>query len=995
MVIDEYLAYCDKYVALYGANTFIAYQCGDFFEAYAFPDGDGRPPRGADIHAIADICNWQVTRKNKSILECTRSNPWMAGVPMHAFQKHAATLVQHGYTVVVVRQLTPPPNVTRDVTEILSPATLAQAATTANGDGTYLLTLFCDREGIGIAGVDLTTGHTFAHEVAHRTNDPNFVTDEVHRIATRFQPKEIAVYGTQPFDAIAAVLNASTTASVHYAWNADPSQTTAFQKPAFQNAILARAYPTQTSAMLSPLEIAGIERFDQVRTAFALMLQFAYDHNDRIIERLMLPEILSVTATLTLEYNSAIQLNVLSHAPTDKPLLHLLNRCVTACGRRLFRERLLAPLTDVAAIQQRYDAVAHLIATQTFEDIRKTLAPVLDLERISRRIANGTMPPSDWQGLHQSLEAAIALGCTTAHAVCAAYTAVLDIDAAARYGLGDISGNIFVHGHVPEADALAALIDAAMSNLQTLADGLGCRVDCNDRDGYFLLTTKKRWDNNKSNKATQYITKPISASSTCLRVTSPEIDRLSTQILQHRRNLAALMNTAYTEFLATFAASTLTDLQSVAAHLANLDVTATNAKNAVDFGYVRPVASGANAAFMRAKGLRHPIIERLHDAVDYVPNDFEIGHGTAATGVLLYGLNASGKSSLMKAVGLNVIMAQAGMYVAATAMEYAPYTHIFTRISGNDNIYRGLSSFTVEMTELRNILQRCDANSLVLGDELCAGTEAISATAIVAAGIEHLAHRAASFVFATHLHELAQLPCIAERTDLYIGHLSVDVDPVTNAIVYDRRLKQGSGSPLYGLEVCRGLGMPEAFMATAHAVRRHIQAVDAHLVDPRRTSRYNQGVYVTMCAVCGTAPATETHHIRYQKDATATGFVDNGVGVHRASNLAPLCEACHLKEHRGEIRIQGYRTSTDGRTLDVVTTAPPAAHSANAAATNATRTLADHFRYTCPEGWWHRTSPRAAWKPCTEKKLRNHKLFTPNMCIDALKTNLSNKDRES
>jgi DNA mismatch repair protein MutS len=132
----------------------------------------------------------------------------------------------------------------------------------------------------------------------------------------------------------------------------------------------------------------------------------------------------------------------------------------------------------------------------------------------------------------------------------------------------------------------------------------------------------------------------------------------------------------------------------------------------------------------------------------------------------------------MKAVGLNIIMAQSGMFVAAENMVYYPYKRIFTRISGMDNIYKGMSSFTVEMTELRNILQRCNKYSLVIGDEICCGTESISGIAIVSAGIDTLINKGASFIFATHLHELTEMSCIKEHinnNNLYVKHIKIDI----------------------------------------------------------------------------------------------------------------------------------------------------------------------------------------------------------------------------
>ena len=141
----------------------------------------------------------------------------------------------------------------------------------------------------------------------------------------------------------------------------------------------------------------------------------------------------------------------------------------------------------------------------------------------------------------------------------------------------------------------------------------------------------------------------------------------------------------------------------------------------------------------------------------YVPNDVCLGKSDGDLGILLYGTNAVGKTSLIKALGISVIMAQSGMYVPCESFTYSPYKYIFTRIIGNDNIFKGLSTFGVEMSELRVILNNCDNNSLILGDELCSGTETDSALSIFNASIEVMSERKSNFMFATHFHELPHL----------------------------------------------------------------------------------------------------------------------------------------------------------------------------------------------------------------------------------------------
>ena len=173
--------------------------------------------------------------------------------------------------------------------------------------------------------------------------------------------------------------------------------------------------------------------------------------------------------------------------------------------------------------------------------------------------------------------------------------------------------------------------------------------------------------------------------------------------------------------------------------------------------------------------MRHPIVERISTDTEYVTNDITLGKGFK-DGILLFGTNACGKSTLMKAVGLNVVLAQAGFYVACSSFIFKPYTQIFTRILNNDNIFRSQSSFAVEVMELRSIFQMCDENSLILGDELCSGTESSSALAIVSNSIKTLSDKSVSFMITSHLHELTEIPLIKEIQNVNIFHLKIRCD---------------------------------------------------------------------------------------------------------------------------------------------------------------------------------------------------------------------------
>jgi DNA mismatch repair protein MutS len=280
-------------------------------------------------------------------------------------------------------------------------------------------------------------------------------------------------------------------------------------------------------------------------------------------------------------------------------------------------------------------------------------------------------------------------------------------------------------------------------------------------------------------------------------------------------------------------------------------------------------------------------------------------------GMLVYGVNASGKSSLGKAIGLAVLMAQCGMPVPATSMKLIPYNAIYTRILGNDNLWAGMSSFVVEMTEFRSILRSANRRVLVVGDELCAGTETASATAIVAAGIQTLIKRGCHFFFATHLHELVDIPEISSNRQVSIFHLSVKPNLENGSLLYDRHLRHGCGSPMYGLEVCRGLDMDSEFLTLAYDLRTRLFRSDGKA----HSSRYNADVVVSKCEICGSREALETHHIIPQASATATGRIGPGKHKNSKDNLVVLCDSCHTKHHNGDLDIQGWILSSVGKQI--------------------------------------------------------------------------------
>ena len=252
-------------------------------------------------------------------------------------------------------------------------------------------------------------------------------------------------------------------------------------------------------------------------------------------------------------------------------------------------------------------------------------------------------------------------------------------------------------------------------------------------------------------------------------------------------------------------------------------------------------------------------------------------------------------STLMKSVGVAVLMAQAGMFVPCEEMTFTPIHSLFTKIGTRDDIWKGKSTFITEMTELRHMVDRCNKHSLILCDEPTSGTETFSATGIVASSILTFLNKKSLFVMTTHLHTLKQFKELMEDTRLQIKHLGMEYDTKKKSLVFDRVLRDGFGKSIYGLEIAEYLGFSSDFLKQAYDFRSRLETDKTGLI-PKKRSRYNSKKWVEKCEECGSTKELHTHHIEHQASADKDGYI----GVfhkNRLSNLKILCRECHEKEH--------------------------------------------------------------------------------------------------
>ena len=360
-------------------------------------------------------------------------------------------------------------------------------------------------------------------------------------------------------------------------------------------------------------------------------------------------------------------------------------------------------------------------------------------------------------------------------------------------------------------------------------------------------------------------------------------------------------------------------LNKIELFIMNLDINISIAECANKYGYCRPLFDSDTDArgYSRfdIKGMRHPIIERIIDT-EYIKTNICLDEN--CQGFPLFGTNASGKSSLQKAVGLNIIMAQSGFYVPCDSLILSPYKKLFTRIINDDNLFKGMSTFQKEMTELGSITNQICSRSIVLGDELCSGTEKNSAVAIFTSSIDYIVKKDAHFIFATHFHDIMNQREIIENPKITSYHLTVKYNPETDVMVYDRILMEGPGGQNYGIEVCKNCGnLPNELITLAIEIGGRERKKEM-AQNPLSQSHFNANQLLGgTCDICENSASEEIHHIKFQCTANKDGLIDDYVSKNSRWNLVALCKTCHYDiHHKQKITIKGWDMTNKGRVLN-------------------------------------------------------------------------------
>ncbi len=928
----------------YGENTVVLMEIGSFFEVYEVNNEELKIGKAKEI---AEFLNIQLTRKNKSIIENSISNPLMAGVPNFALDRYLEKLVQSKkYTIVLVRQKGEPPNVKRYIANIISPGTNFEYQSEASEN--FIASLIIgESRGVYYAGygaVDVTTGKTFVNEIHSTREDKNFALDELFLLLQSYETVELLVTfeGSVDREYVKSYLefaNYSTT------FNKDRLKIT------YQNELFASVF--SINSLLSPIEYLDLERYPYASEALALLIDFIIEHDPALVQKLSRPEFLGNKRFVYLGNNALEQLNIISRDPNEMTLLKLLDKTSTPIGKRLLKERLLNPIMDREELQKRYNLIEGFL--DSYKEYEKLLKQIYDLERILRRIKLKKLHPFEINYLHTSLysieklyqqapkEIATFLP-EEVHAFRQSIEERFKLLECAKYTRDKIETNIFGEGVDIFIDNIEAAIAGIYDQLQTILDHINAFFDGEEyaslgwleSEGFYISLTRNRYKAIQKDLLQSFVSVggehlffrdfEVKTLKNSVKIGGEFIYDLSQEFLALQSRLKALVKHRYEEVLHEIELEYSALMEKLISYVAEIDFAVSGAKVAASYNYAKPqIVQDPKLEFI---ALRHPLIESREENGIYIPNDLLLGDpasehdhitteasgGKEVRGILLYGINSSGKSSLMKSVGMAVVMAQAGFFVPATAMRYSLVDKIFTRIVSKDNLYKGLSTFAIEMLELKNIFNRATSNSLILGDEISQGTETYSALSIVSAAIRRLSEIGSFFIFATHLHQLVNIAAIKEIENLIFLHLGVYYDEQADRLIYNRKLEIGSGGTMYGLEFAKALHMDEKFLEYAYKIRKSLvkDYSEAELLRQKRKSRYNKRVYLTKCAICNEI-VEEVHHITPKAKAKG-GFIDHFKANHKY-NLIPLCAKHHKMVHEGKLIISGFVMSEEGLKL--------------------------------------------------------------------------------
>jgi DNA mismatch repair protein MutS len=760
----------------------------------------------------------------------------MAGVPWHQAEGYLAKLIKAGFKVAVCEQLEDPAEakkrgsksiVQRGVVRVVTPGTLTEEGLLDARAANRLAAVAFGGEGAAIAWADVSTG---AFET--RSLKANEVEEEIAALS----PAELLVTDVDAEKVNEAARFAGATLTQRPSVKADSKSAARRIKATF--------------------EVAALDAFGEFSavelSAMGLLLDYIELTQAGAAPRLAPPRRNAERAFMAIDAatRAALEIERSVRGVREGSLLACVDRTVTAAGGRLLAERVSRPLTDVAAIAARLDAVAFFLeARELRRGAREELRAAGDLARALTRLVLGRGGPRDLaqlrDGLHAgdraaarclglsgSAPAEVAAACAAltlaTHAESAALAQTLERALAAELPLLTRDGGFIAPGYDAVLDETRALRDdsrkviAALQATYAEEAGIpGLKLKHNNVLGYHIDATTKQAEALMSPPLNaRFIHRQTNAGS--IRFTTTELAELDAKIARagdaaHARELAL-----FKEFAAR-AAACEADIRAAAEALAALDVAAGLAEWAEESGAIRPEIDGTAA--LLAEGARHPVVEEgvRREGQGFTPNDARLDAEGRSGPRLMFvtGPNMAGKSTYLRQIALLAVLAQAGSYVPARKLRLGVVDRVFARVGASDDLARGRSTFMTEMVETAAILNQAGPRALVVLDEIGRGTATFDGLAIAWAVAEHLHEvNGCRAVFATHYHELTRLA--DKLTACANAHLRAK--EWKGDLVFLHEVAPGAADRSYGIQVAKLAGLPKSAVERARGVLGRLEA---------------------------------------------------------------------------------------------------------------------------------------------------------------------------
>ncbi|MDA0333713.1 MAG: DNA mismatch repair protein MutS [bacterium] len=787
-------------------DAILFFRMGDFYEMFF-----------DDAREASRLLGLTLTSRNHGK---TSGNIPLAGVPHHAMEGYVARLIGMGRKVAICEQVEDPKTakgiVRRDVVEVVSPGTALSDSMLDGQRNNYTASICIVGDTVGLAWVDLSTGDFSIDEMPHTE-----LADELERTA----PAELLVgdsFSASVLEQLMRIL--PRVAHTHIDdWH--------FERE------------TSRRVLLEQLKVRSLKGFDcedldaGVRAAGAAVAYLqdnqraAVTHIHRLRRRRR-EDCLLLDATA----QRNLDLLVNQHdGGRDGTLLSVIDRTRTVMGARLLRQWLTAPLRAPAAIVRRHDAVAAIVGQRPGRALlRQHLERVGDLERMIARICCRRASPRDLTGLASSLEALPDLAAATR-----AFPAALlqQLGSAEQLPLAEDLVTLLRAALVDEPPAtltdggiIRAGFNAGLDELRQISSGgrewiarmqtqerersgiSNLKIGYNHVFGYYIEISKS----NLERVPADYTRKQTLANAE--RFITPELKEQEARVLQADERIGLLELELFTD-LRDHTAAWSQQVQTAALAIAQIDILAGFAEVAEAADYVRPVIDGGTSIDIEAG--RHPVVEAQLQQGRFVANDVRLDCNAEQI-LLVTGPNMAGKSTIIRQVGLIVVLAQMGSFVPARSAHIGVVDRVFTRVGASDNLVRGESTFMVEMNEASTILNNAGPRSLILMDELGRGTSTYDGLSIAWSIVEYLHDNGIArprTMFATHYHELTDLENRLSR----VRNVNVQVREEGDGVVFLHRLDHGPCDRSYGIHVAQMAGMPGPVLRRAREILARLE----------------------------------------------------------------------------------------------------------------------------------------------------------------------------